>query len=162
MPAEKTYSLESYNFSVELPDGWMRFNKKDFLLVTRDGVLLQNILIKRVDIEKPLENTKKKITKGMMPQEIAEVIHDNLSTDKDMLNFEIKENIPVAINEKPGFKLVYTYKTTDGLKRKCIYYGFLVDQWFYSLWYSAAERHYFEKDIKAFEKVFESFKLLKT
>lgn len=155
------YTSESHNFSVEIPHGWMRLNTDKYLLITRDGVLLQNILIERLPIDKQLKHTKKKFNTGMLPQEAAEVILDNISSDQTNLNFEVIENIPAKIGEFPGFKAVFTYKNTDGLRLKSIYYGFMVGEWFYGIRYTAASRHYFEKDLKTFEKVFESFKLIK-
>jgi hypothetical protein len=156
------YTSGSHNFSVDLPKGWMRFNTNEYLLVTRDGVLLQNILIERFNVDKELNHTKKKLKKGMLPQEAAEVILDNISSDQTNLSFEVTENIPVQINGLPGFKTVFTYKTKDGLRLKGIYYGLLADEWFYGIRYMAAARYYFDKDIRTFEKVFESFKLIKT
>jgi hypothetical protein len=155
------YTSDSYNFSVELPQGWMRSNTVDYLLITRDGTLLQSIVITRLDINKELKNTKKKFKKDMLPQEAAEVIIDNTASDSAILNFEVLENSPAKISGFPGFKLVATNKNKDGLKYKSIYYGFITGEWFYGIRYTAAQRHYFDKDIKTFEKVFESFKLIK-
>lgn len=39
------YKSDSHNFSVELPQGWMKSNTVDHLLITRDGILLQSIVI---------------------------------------------------------------------------------------------------------------------
>jgi len=156
------YKNESCNFSVELPQGWMQRSQGEHLLITRDGVLLQNIQVQRLNIEEPLKHTKKKISKNMLPQEVAEVILDNISSDQNVLNLEVVENSPVKISGTPGFKAIYTYKNKDGLKLKSIYYGFIVDRWFYGLNYNAAQRYYFDKDIQTFEKVVESFKLIKT
>ncbi|MCL5062963.1 MAG: PsbP-related protein [Nitrospiraceae bacterium] len=156
------YTSEDYNFSVELPQGWMRFNTDEYLLITRDGVLLQNILIERLPINKELKYTKKKFKKGMLPQEVAEVVLDNISSDQTNLNFELIENSPAKIGGFSGFKVVFTFKTKDGVRLKSIYYGFIADEWFYGIRYTAAIRYYFDKDIKTFERVFESFKLIKT
>ena len=156
------YKTESRNFSVELPKGWMQWNKGDDLLITRDGVLLQNIQIIRLNIEEPLKHTKKKFSKDMLPQEAAEVILDNIASDQAVLNFELVENNPIKISGIPGFRAVYTYKNKDGLKIKSIYCGLITDKWFYGLSYNAAQRYYFDKDIQTFEKVVESFKLIKT
>lgn len=155
------YESSTHNFSVELPTGWMRLNIKEYLLITRDGVLLQNIIVERFKIDKELKYTKKRLKKDMLPQEAAEVILDNISSDQTILNFEVSENIPVQINGHPGFKTSFTYKTKDGLRLKGIYYGFLRNEWFYGIRYTAAARYYFDKDIHTFEKVFESFKLKK-
>jgi hypothetical protein len=156
------YKTESHNYSVELPQGWMRWNQGDDLIITRDGVLLQNIQIVRPNIKDPLKHTKKKFSNGMLPQEAAEVILDNIASDQAVLGFQLIENTPIKIGGFSGFRAVYTYKNKDGLKIKSIYCGFMADTWFYGLNYNAAERYYFDKDIQTFEKVLESFKLTKT
>lgn len=150
------------NFSVELPEGWMRLNTNDYLLTTRDGVLLQNIRIIRHYIDQPLVRTKKSFEKGMLPQEIAEVIVDDLSSTPELLNFEVMENSPAEIAGIPGFRLVFGHKSKDGLRFKNIRYGFMADDWVYSLEYSAAARYYFEKDLGTFERVVSSFRLVET
>ncbi len=156
------YTSKPHNFSVELPDGWMRFNTSHRLYITRDGVLLQNIIIERLHIEKSLKHTKKKFAKDMLPQEAAEVVLDNISSAPTVLNYEVIENIPARISGFPGFKVVFTYKNKDGLTLKSILYGLIVDEWFYAIRYTAARRYYFENGRKTFEKVFESFRLIKT
>jgi len=156
------YKTESHNYSVELPQGWMRWNKGDDLLITRDGVLLQHIQIVRLNTDEPLKHTKKKFSKVMLPQEVAEVILDNIASNKDILNFQLIENSPLKISGNSGFKAVYIYKNKDGLKIKSIYCGFMAEKWFYGIIYNAPERYYFDKDIATFERVLESFKLTKT
>jgi hypothetical protein len=155
------YRMESHNYSVELPQGWMRWNQGDQLLITRDGVPLQNIQIIRRNIDEPLKHTKKKFSQAMLPQEAAEVILDNIASNKDVLDYSLIENTPLSISGISGFKAIYTYKTKDGLKVKSIYCGFIQDKWFYGINYNAPQRYYFDKDINTFEKVLESFKLIK-
>ena len=155
------YKSSSSNYSVELPEGWMKSNASDYLLISRDGILLQRITIIRLDINKELTNTKKKFKKDMLPQEAAEVIIDDRMTDSAILNFEVLENAPENICEFPGFKLVSTFTNNDGLKFKSVDYGFILDEWFYGISYTAPQRYYFDKDIKTFEEVFQSFNLIK-
>jgi hypothetical protein len=156
------YTSKPHNFSVELPNGWMRFNTRERLYTTRDGALLQNIIVERLNIEKPLKHTKKKFGKSMLPQEAAQVVLDNISSDQTVLNFQVIENIPARISGFPGFRVVFTYKNKDGLRLKSILYGFISDEWFYGIRYTAAHRYYFDKDLETFMKVFASFKLIKT
>jgi len=156
------YKSESHNFSVDLPQGWMRWSLGKNLLITRDGLSLQYILIERMKIEDSLKHTKKKFSKDMLPQEAAEVILDNIASDQAVLDFRLIENQPVRIGGFSGFRTVYTYKNQDGLKIKSVYCGFIADKWFYGVNYNAAQRYYFDKDIKTFEKVLDSFKLIKT
>ncbi len=150
----------SNDFSVELPEGWMRFNTGEYLLLTRDGILLQNIHIKRMGIDDEFKHTKKKLTKDMLPYEVAEVIIDNIASDPSVLNFALEENVPTTISSLSGFKLVFTYKNKDGLRLKSIYYGCISGEWFLSIIYTAASRYYFDKDFETFKKVFESFRLV--
>lgn len=156
------YKNESHNFSVELPQGWMKWNQGEHLLVTRDGILLQHIQIMRLKLEEPLKHTKKKFSKGMLPQEAAEIILDDIASNPNHLNVEVIENVPVTMSGMPGFKATYTYKNKDDLKLKGRFCGFIVGDWFYGVNYNAPQRYYFDKDLHTFEKVVESFRLIKT
>ena len=64
-----------------------------------------------------------------------------------------------CVGGKAGFKLVYTWKTSDGLRMKQSDYGLVVGPWLYQLTYQAAARYYFERDLTAFERVVASFRL---
>jgi len=54
-----------------------------------------------------------------------------------------------------------TFKTEDNLRYQAIYYGFITGDRFYGLYYLATARHYFDKDVKAFDKLVQSFKVSK-
>jgi hypothetical protein len=157
------YAMKSQNFEVDLPEGWRRHNlTTDKLLITKDGLSLQQIQIARKAIDEELSFTKKKFSKGMLPEELAEVIIDNLRSNSNIMNLKITENVPANIGDYPGFKLSYTYKTKSGLRRKGGYYGFMIDTWYYDIIYEAPARFYFAKYHPAFEKVKDSFRILKS
>lgn len=137
----------------------MRINTVKHLLATRDGLLLQNIVIDRFDVEKPLEHTKKKITMEMLPQEAADVVIDNIRSDPGVLNFQMLESVPVSIDDRSGFKILFSYQNQDGLEFKSIYCGFVAGTWLYVLRYTAPSRHYFHKDVGTFETVLNSFRI---
>jgi hypothetical protein len=164
VPAGGAYISAADHYTVDLPQGWMRWAQADDgrLVVTRDGALLQLIMIERHGIDQPLKHTKKKLTKGMMPQEAAEVLLDNFSSNKDISDVEVKDNRPITIGAKPGFWTVFTYKTKDDLRLKVVYCGVIDGEWFYGIRYAAPQRHYFDKDLKTFERVLRSFTLKKT
>ena len=156
------YTMSSQNFEVELPEGWRRHNfTPDALLITLDGLSLQQICIARSPIDKEIPYTQKKFSKGMLPQEVAEVVIDHMRFNPNIMNLKITENIPARISNYSGFKLIYSYQTNGGLKKKSIYYGFMMENWYYGLLYDAPARHYFEKDLPTFERVKESFRILK-
>ncbi len=96
VPAEPRHTVRSGHFSVELPQGWMRWNHgpADEVLVTRDGELLQEILVERVAVDAEMRHTKKRLARGMLPQEAAEVVIDNYASDRSHLDFEVKEKSP--------------------------------------------------------------------
>jgi hypothetical protein len=154
------YFDDSQNFYVELPKGWKKSNKVIYLLLTKDGVLLQNIMITRMDIDAELKYTKKKLKRDMLPQEVAEVIIDDLTSNPNILNFKLIENTPAKISGHQGFRLLFTFRNEEGVKYKSVYYGFIAGGKFYGIRYTAAERYYFDKDIETFEKIVKSFKLL--
>jgi hypothetical protein len=161
---EGPYVSDSLNFAVDLPTGWMRQNNSNLLLITRDGVLLQKIVASRLEIgkEKQFAHTKKRVSAGMLPQEAADVVLDDFQSDQGIIGFAVEENAPATVGGVPGFKARFAYKTKDGLKYQCVYYGALSGGYLYSLFYAAPARHYYAADLDAFEQMVRTFRLLKS
>jgi hypothetical protein len=156
-------TISELGVEVVLPDGWYRANRAtDALLITRDGFPLQFILIERVAHDKELQYTKRKFSPGMPPHDVAELEADNLRSATGISNFELLDNRPVTIGGLQGFRLVFQWRTNDGLRVKRVHYGFMQDKWVYRIVYHAAARHYFDRDLPAFNALIESFKLAKT
>ncbi|MEO5657892.1 MAG: hypothetical protein ABIR88_09645 [Nitrospiria bacterium] len=154
------YTSTADGISLEFPDGWMRSNtEKDVVLITRDGVLLQYMMVQTFHVNDALRFTKKKFRRDMLPQEVAEVILDNKASNPSTLTFKVEENVPAKVGGRPGFRVSYTFKNKDGLRLKGLYYGTLVDDRFYGISYTAAARHYFDLDRKTFENVFRTFRI---
>ena len=154
-------NLPDNAFSVEIPEGWWKPKHIDKYLITKDGVFLQYVLIQQRPINRPYRNTKKKLNIGMLPQEAAGVIIDEIASDRRIYNFNIIENAPAIIDGREGFKILFTYKDKKGSTFKTLYFGFISGDSFYNLRYNAATRYYFEKDIAVFEKILSSFKVVK-
>ena len=154
-------NLPDNAFSVEIPEGWWKPKHIDKYLLTKDGVFLQYVLIQQRPIDRPYRNTKKKLNKGMLPQEAAGVIIDEIASDRRIHNFNVIENAPAIIDGREAFKILFTYKDKKGSTFKTLYYGFISGDSFYNLRYNAATRYYFEKDIAVFEKILSSFKVVK-
>ncbi len=159
VPVAGLYNPPSDQFSVILPEKWMKFKTDDYLLVSRDGPFLQYVLIQERRVEQPFKHTSKKMRKGMLAEEAAQVIIDEIGSDRGVSDFQVLENRPVRLNGLSGFKLVFTHKNRDGLVFKTQYYGFLLGAWFYAVRYNAAQRYYFDKDIQAFESILNSFEV---
>ena len=154
------YTASRENIALDLPDGWMRMNTDEYFVITRDGTGLQNILVERIGTDDVLTNTKKKFRKGMLPQEAAEVLMDNVASDENVHGFEVKENKPAKVVGRQGFRAVYSYRTDDGLRKRGVVYGFMNGEWCYVLQYTAPQRYYFDRDLKTFERVVANSRLL--
>lgn len=153
------YTAPAQNVSAELPEGWMRLNTDDYLFLTRDGEMLEYIMVQRLPCNSELKNTKKRIRPGMLPNEVAEIIIDNNRLNQDVLNLRVESNKPAKIDGRSGFELKFSYKDSEGLEFKSLYYGFLEGEWLYAIRYNASRRYYYQKEIKAFEKFFGTLKI---
>ena len=171
-------TLDDLGFEVDLPEGWYRhqFAREEVavkegairvegpggktLVITRDGLALQTIRVERVSVDSELPYTKRKFTAGMPPHDVAELEVDNVRSNSQIFNFELLENTPATVAGRSGFRLVYAWRTKDGLAVKRIHYGFQDGKWVYRLIYQAAARYYFDRDLQTFERVRESFRLL--
>jgi beta-barrel assembly-enhancing protease len=154
------YEATGDGYEVELPTGWRRFMPyREGLSITRDGMELQSVRIVRLPFDKDPPNTKRKIAMGMLPQEVAEVVIDDLRSNRNIGNVEVVENAPVLVAGHSGFRVVYTYQTGANLRKKAVYYGVLIGQWYYFLSYQAPTRYFFERDLSVFEKIRSSLKI---
>ncbi len=153
-------NLPDSDFSVEIPEGWWKPKHIDKYFITKDGAFLQYVLIQQRSIDRPYTYTKKKLNKGMLPQEAAGVIIDEIASDRRIYKFNVIENMPAIIDGREGFKILFTHKDKKGSTFKTLYYGFISGDSFYNLRYSAAMRYYFEKDIADFERILISFKVV--
>ena len=151
--------LPDASFSVTIPDGWWKPDYIDKYLITKDGPLLQYVLIQERPVTRPFKNTSKKIRSEMLPQEAAGIIIDELASDRNITNFTVIENAPAVIDGHDGFRILFSYKNKKGAEFKTLYYGFVRDGIFYNLRYCAELQHYFEKDLPAFEQIIASFRL---
>jgi len=155
------FTSNAGGFSVDLPQGWMRRNSDELLLLTRDGLLLQKFSISRKNIaeEKQFSHTRKRVSGDMLPQELAEVVIDDYQSDTDNPLETVEESVPETVAGTPGFRVRLVYSTRNGLRYRCLAYGFLAGNWFYEIVYVAPSRHYFDRDLTAAQGMVKSFQL---
>jgi hypothetical protein len=147
------------NFTVVIPEGWTRFSSSDYFMLTREGVFSQYILVLQRRVDEPFSHTENRLRKDMSPKEAAGVITDELSSDDNLVNFQSLEYIPAKGGGYDGFRIVFRYQDKNGQNFRTAFYGLLEGNWFYSLRYCAQEGRYSDEDLKAFEKVVNSFKI---
>lgn len=166
---KQTSSQETANVTVDAPVGWMRLNadpslvlgKKEhkyepLLILVRDGITLQMVRVIRQRIDGELDFSKKKLTKEMLPQELADALFDDVRSDPDKGSQELLESAPALVGGQTGFRLAYRYTTMGGLRREAVHYGAIKEPWVYGLIYDAPRRHYFQKTLSDFEHMKES------
>jgi hypothetical protein len=147
------------NFTVDIPEGWTRFSSSEYFMLTREGVFSQYILVLQRRADEPFSHTQNRFQKGMSPKEAAGVITDELSSDDNLVNFQSLEYIPAKVGGFDGFRIIFRYQDKNGRNFRTAFYGLLKGNWFYSLRYCAQEEKYTDEDIKAFEKVLNSFRI---
>jgi hypothetical protein len=151
----------SYNFTIEIPEGWRRIDNNQYLFLTKEDPFLQYVMVQNRPISRSFHNTKKKILREMLPEEAAQVIIDEIESDQNILNFDVLVNGPAEIQGNDGFKILFTYSDKQGSRFKTLYYGFIKEDTFFNLRYTAAEQTYFQQDVGTFSRMLDSFHVVK-
>lgn len=160
-PAPATeHVAASQNVRLTLPEGWMLSSREDVVLVTRDGVLLQHVVVAAINVDDELKYTKKTFKRGMLPLEQAGVILDNMASNPNRMAFKVHSKKPAQVAGHQAFRTEVTYKDEDGLRYRGILYGFMQNDWFYLVRYVAPDRHYFARDKDNFENIVNSIRLV--
>ena len=97
----------------------------------------------------------------MLPEEAAQIIIDEIASDENILNFNVLVNGPAEIQGNGGSRILFTYNDKEGSRYKTLYYGFIKEDTFFNLRYTAAEQKYFQQDIGAFYRIMRSFQIIK-
>ncbi|HEU4684989.1 MAG TPA: hypothetical protein VFS39_10860 [Nitrospira sp.] len=160
--------LPSDQIEVEWPLEWMTFRptenddnaKKEgiVLLLSRDGFSLQTIRLTKQAAGADFKYTQKKLSTGMLPQEVAELTLDNIRANPEVIDLSVIESAPATVLGAPGFKLRYTYRGKTGLTREVGMYGCLDRDMLVILSLDAPRRYYFEKDWPVLDKVKDSLR----
>jgi hypothetical protein len=150
----------SYSFTIDIPKGWRKIDNNRYLFVTKESPFLQYIMIQNRPIGRSFRNTKKKIQKEMFPEEVAQIIIDELISDQNLVNLRILDNVPANIKEYAGFKILYTYRDAEGQVYKTLYYGFIKEDTFFNLRFTAVDGAYFQRDIGDFRNILKSFQII--
>lgn len=155
-PAGKAYSdwrLFGADVEVALPPGWMKINHlKNGLVATRDGFNLHTLRLRRIALGKKLPHTLKVVGKAMRPDELAEVLLDDLRTDGTANGLEVLETGPATFAGRPGFRASVAFKDSDGLRYRAILTGAIIDGYAWQFSHIAAARHYYDRYLTDFER----------
>jgi len=146
-------ALPPHAATIDIPMGWTRVAGRGPLLITRDGALQQYVLVQETHVDRAFPHTERRLKRGMLPWEAAQVISDEIASDRAVLDFELLENRSDVIDQHEGFRLVFTYRTKEGGPFRTLYYGFLNGEWFYSIRFNAIDPDLFQRDLAVFQKM---------
>ncbi|MEJ5358448.1 MAG: hypothetical protein WHT06_07195 [Desulfobacterales bacterium] len=148
-------------FQATVPEGWREVPNEDAMLfMTRDGGYKQFVLIRERPASEPFQFSKRSLNAQMTPAEAAALVVEELALDNQIREFHLIENQTASIAGNPGFRLVFTYTDADGFVFKTIYCGFIRGETYYTIRYGATREEYFSQDLKTFEEVMKSFRLV--
>lgn len=150
---------EKIGVSADLPAGWSRFNPDAGLTLTRDGLLLQSVVVTRDAYDTKIPNTDRKITAEAEAYEAAQILVDAFNADQSRHHLELLDNKPIDVGGLPGFRLELTYQTAEGLTMHETLYVALTEDSYVIVRYKAPHRFYHERDAGAFEQIVASLKI---
>jgi hypothetical protein len=117
-----------------LPQGWMQIRpESDLLVVTRNGWGLERIRIHRIPVGDELPNVNRKISRDMLPEDLASLSADSMRLTEGVTNFEILVNEPVELGGHPCYRMEYKLRIASKLAYRGAEYGCLIDSHLYSI-----------------------------
>jgi len=97
---------------------------------------------------------------GHAAEAAAEIIVNEILADSNIRNFSVTENIPARSPETEASGWPSSTRMPTGtFSKRSITDSSKADS-FYNIRYGATQEEYFQKDLKTFEEVFKSFKLV--
>lgn len=152
------YDIEQYSLS--LPEGWMRNQSTGDLVLSRDGVDLQRIIVRYRPHDKAFEKLERASAPEMLPSELAQLAIAEIKAGPGdgMPSLTVLSDIPFEIAGNTGFAIHLGFRTKQGLRIQVLSRGFSDAHGFYQLLYRAPALHYFEKDRGTFESVVRSMR----
>ncbi len=153
-------TLSTPRWSISPPKGWMHLSMPGSQMLSKDGPYLAYIFIQARPLARGFRYTKQKLRSDMLPHEAAQLIADNIRFDPAIRQFQLLDSCPATVGGREGFRLAYCYRDSNDVTIKTIYYGTIFQGHLINLRYTATQRHYFDKEIRAFADVFESLTLI--
>ena len=173
--------------SFTVPAGWRWFIRGEDLIVTRDGVFLQQIFIERIQVDqvdqdvlgtfwlvawssgvwptRTVKSLNRRFTPAMSPMDAAKVLIGSRENDPAVADLKVRELTTQTVAGHQAFRVVFDFRLKDAVLKasplyRSIYCGCMVDDWFYGISYTATRRYYFEKDAQTFEAFLQSVRLV--
>jgi len=116
--------------SASLPPRWVFLANRGerALFLTRHSVPMDLIQIKKLPLFTQLPYTAQTFNAGMKPYEAAEAAANNLRAVPGVFDLTVEGLSPAEIGGIDGFELMLSYAMENGMRRRCLIYGFIPEE----------------------------------
>lgn len=152
--------LKEDGYEITLPSGWVRvMYETQEVILTREGVMLQQIAVKSVPHNKAFPRLKKAAGEKLLPSELAELqIAETKRSSQVESNLEVMENEPAQIGGRTGFRVRLRFVTPRGLPFEQLLYGVCDGTNYYLMGLQAPGFYYFDAHREEFERMVATFR----
>ena len=162
-PVGSEVGFTSFQVTTDIPPGWHRFyDGSDDLLISYDGLTLQNIRIREVSLEESIPEVNNEKLSDMAPDDLIAWVNNSSPGNISILKIEVLEATPSTLNGINGRRLLVSGESHKGLRYKQLHYVYFQEGRVYIFSFTAVSRHYFDRDEPVFEKIRMSFQGTKT
>ncbi|MGP0592814.1 hypothetical protein ACTRXD_09795 [Nitrospira sp. T9] len=162
-PVGSEVGFSSFQVTTDIPPDWRRFyDGSDDLLISYDGLTLQNIRIREVSLEELIPEVNNEKLSDMAPNDLIAWVNNSSPGNISILKIEVLESVPSTLNGINGKRLLVSGESHKGLRYKQLHYVYFQESRVYIFSFTAVARHYFDRDEPVFEKIRMSFQGTKT
>jgi hypothetical protein len=157
-------NLREDGYEVTLPTGWVRvMYETQEVILTREGVMLQQIALKSVPHGKAFPRLKKAAGDQLLPSELAELqIAETKRSSQVESNLEVLENAPWETGGRTGFRVRLRFVTPRGIPFEQLLYGVCDGKNYYLMGLQAPGFYYFDAHREEFERMVATFRFAPT
>lgn len=135
------------------PAGWVRWNgATSGIVVTRDGTPIQYIRAAEMSHDDAFRSIRKNSNPDLLPNELAELLIAARKAMPGMSGLVVKSNEPATFGGLDGVRLGLTYRDERGASFDHLLYASAETEGVFMIEYHALSKHYFPRDLPAFEK----------
>jgi hypothetical protein len=135
------------------PAGWVRWNNATSgVVVTRDGTPIQYIRAAEMSHDEAFLAIRKKSNADLLPNELAELLIAARKAMPGMSGLVVKSNEPATFGGLDGVRLGLAYRDERGASFDHLMYAAAETEGVFMIEYHALSKHYFARDLPAFEK----------
>ena len=146
-------------FEVLVPAGWVQYlaEKNRGVVITKDGPSLQLIRARSATFDEAVQNIDFELNEDILPSDLARFYEAKFKSDNTLFSIEKSSNQIRVIDGRDGFEIELDYKNERGLRYRTVVSGFVDDENFYEISYTAPILYQFDLNIATYNDFVDSF-----